>query len=379
MLASVRTTTPAHAGVSYGGVTNLALLRGSSIVPWLIESSRDRTNLALVNAGSDADGPITLRVTVFPGAPGSEAAVAMSDVVLTPGAFFQYSRLLVAAGLSSTIGWARIEHVGGNAPYLAWGSVNDAGSGDGSFEPAVVEEATFFGSWIVPNAAQTSRYGTEFVATNTGADRLPLRVTLVATGTVLEETVAPGATFYLPDLFADMRRRGLAGARAEGVPVVSPLYLHGRNGLTQLYAGIRVSSTPASGRSYGVFEPAVPRTLLSGYSIAIPDLRQDMDTRTNLGIVNLGYLTADFRIDFFDGLTGELAGTTSRGLQPNELVQLNAVLRDIAPGLTRAWARLTPVLPSPVVWPFAADAILHDGATAGAGTDDGSYVVGMPQ
>ncbi len=270
MVATVRTTTPAHAGVSYGGVSNLALLRGPSVVPWLIESAKDRTNLALVNAGSEADGPITLRVTVSPGTPGTETPVAMPDVVLMPGAFFQFSRLLASAGLAAPLGWARIERVGGNAPYLAWGAVNDAGSGDGSFVPAVTESAEFAGEWIVPNAAQTSRYGTEFMATNTGTEPLPLRVTLVVTGTVLTETVAPGATFYLPDLFAEMRRRGLDGVPAAGTPVVSPLYLQGMSGQTQLYAGIRVSSAPVSGRSYGVYEPAVSQELHGGYSMRPP-------------------------------------------------------------------------------------------------------------
>lgn len=377
--ATVRTTTPAHAGVSYEGVPSLALLRGPSVVPWLIESATDRTNLGLVNAGSDADGPITLRVTVFSGTPGTEAPVATPDVVLTPGAFFQFNGVLSSAGLSSLLGWARIDRIAGNAPYLAWGSVNDAGSGDGSFIPAVPEAAEYVGPWIVPNAAQTSRYGTEFIATNAGTRPLLLQVTLVTTGTVLTETVAPGATFYVPDLFAEMRRRGLAGAPAPGATVVSPLFLNGGSGLAKLYAGIRVSTSAVSGRRYGVFEPAMPQELLGGYSMVVPDLRQDADTRTNLGIVNLRGKPANFRIDVFDGLTGELAGTTSRDLQPNELVQLNAVLRDVAPGVTRAWARMTPVIPPPAVWPFAAYAILDDGATPGAGTDDGSYVAGVPQ
>ena len=303
--ATVRTTTPAHAGVSYGGVPSLALLRGPSVVPWLMENAKDRTNLALMNAGGDVDGPITLRVTVFPGVPGDEVPVAMPDVVLGPGAFFQFGRLLASAGLAGPLGWARIERIEGNAPYLAWGSVNDAGSGDGSFVPAVTESAQFAGNWIIPNAAQTSRYGTEFVATNTGSDPLPIRVTLVATGTVLTETVASGATFYIPDLFAEMRRRGLDGAPAADAVVVSPLYLHGRNGLTQLYAGIRVSTAPASGRSYGVFEPAMardPQRVLRRHTRP-PAGRGHADES---GIVGG---PVEYRVDIFDGATGAFAGT----------------------------------------------------------------------
>ena len=65
--ASVRTTTPSGAGVAYGGSPLVSLLRGPSILPWLTETSKDRTNLALVNAGAATDGPVTLRVEVHPG------------------------------------------------------------------------------------------------------------------------------------------------------------------------------------------------------------------------------------------------------------------------------------------------------------------------
>lgn len=372
--ATVRTTTPAGAGVSYGGVPLLALLRSSSVVPWLTEGPTDRTNLAITNAGSDSDGPITLRVTVFSGVPGTEAPVTLPDVVLGPGAFYQLGRVLASAGLAASLGWARIVRVDGKAPYLAWATVNDSGSGDGSFVPAVDEDAELQGPWLVPNAVQTSRYGTELVVTNPGTEPLPLQMTLLATGTVLAETLAPRATLHLPDLFAEMRRRGLAGAPAADSDLVSPLAISGGSWRARLYAGIRVSRLPASSTSYGVFEPAVARGLLEGPTVVVPDLRQDAATRTNLGVVNLGP-EQELRIDVFDGGTGALAGTTSRRLRRNELVQLDAILREVAPGVTRAWARVTPAFAST----FAAYAILNDGAVPGAGIDDGSYVAGVPE
>src|ERR1017187_6047872 len=120
-----------------------------------------------------------------------------------------------------------------------------------------------------------SGYATAFVAATPEAQPLALQLTLVATGTVLTETLAPGATFYLPDLFAELRRRGLPGAPAAGEAMVSPVYIKRNIGVGRIYAGIRVSSAPAAGVSYGVFEPAMPQDPLFAFSAVVPDLRQD--------------------------------------------------------------------------------------------------------
>ena len=322
--ASVRTTTPSGAGVAHGGSPLVSLLRGPSILPWLTETPRDRTNLALVNAGAATDGPVTLHVEVH-SADGVSSPVVLPDVVLQPGAFSQIGRVLGAANLPTNLGWARITRVAGNAPYLAWAAVNDAVSSDGSFVPAVPESAAFETDWVVPSAVQTARYATEFVATNPGVDPVTLRVTLPTTGTILEETLGPGATFYVPDFFAELRNRGLSGAPAAGAAVVSPLYVRA-SGFPQVFAGIRVSSGVSGGPSYGVFEPAIPQDPLDAYSAVVPDLRQDASTRTNLGILNLVGGPMTFRVDVVDGETGVLvASRDDLVLAGNELRQLNAV------------------------------------------------------
>ncbi len=375
--ASVRTTTPAGAGVAYRGSSLVSLLRGPSVIPWLVETAKDRTNLALVNAGAPTDGLVTLRVEVHPG-DGASSPVVLPDVVLQPGAFSQIGRVLAVAGLPVQLGWARITRVAGNAPYLAWAAVNDAVSSDGSFVPAVPESAAFETDWVVPSAVQTARYATEFVATNPGVDPVMLKVTLVTTGTVLEETLAPGATFYVPDFFAELRSRGLPGAPAAGAGVVSPLFLRA-SGFPQVFAGIRVSSGVSGGSSYGVFETATPQDPLDAFSAVVPDLRQDARTRTNLGILNLVSGPMKFRVDIIDGMTGGLvASRDDLVLAGFEQRQLNSVLNDLAPGTTRAWARVTPLAPYAPV-PFAAYSVVNDGPQPGRGTDDGSFVPGIPE
>jgi hypothetical protein len=377
--AAVRTTTPAGAGVAYGGAPTVSLLRGPSVVPWLVETARDRTNLALVNAGAPSDGPVTLRVEVHAG-DGSSAPVILPDVVLSPGAFSQIGRVLKAAGLAEPLGWARITRITGDAPYLAWAAVNDAGTGDGSFEPAVPDDVHVYGGWVVPSAVQTARYATEFVATNPGTEPVTFRVTLVATGSIFEQTLAPGATFYVPDVFAEFRRRGIPGAPAADAQVASPIYVDAGVG-PQVYVGIRVSSAPSAGRSYGVFEPATSQETLYGFSAVVPDLRQDALTRSNLGLVNLFQYPQTFHFEIVNGQTGGVTASTDVQLEPNELRQFNSVLHDLAPGTSRAFARITPV-PSAGNYgakPFAAYAVVNDGPEPGQGTDDGSFVPAIPE
>lgn len=370
--ATVRTATPGGAGVSYAGVPSLDALRAEAVVPWLVESDRDRTNLALVNAGTDADGPVTLSVTVVSGDPGRPGEAVLPDVVLPPGGFFQIGHVLAESGLASGLAWARVSRTSGSAPFLAWATVNDNGSGDGSFVPAVVSGRSLASCQTIATVVQSARYATELVVTNPGGSPAPLRVTLVATGTLLTETLAPRQTLHVPDLFAELRRRGLAGAPAEGDAIASPLYVCAAV-FPRVVAGARASTRAGEAR-YGLFEAGVPEDLLPVSSVVVPDLRQDAATRTNLGITNEGP-AASFRLEIRDGDTGTLAATRDLSLASGELVQLNSVLRDLAPGTRRGWARVVPLSSAR----FLAWGVVMDGPEPGVASDDGSFVFGLPE
>jgi len=129
------------------------------------------------------------------------------------------------------------------------------------------------------------------------------------------------------------------------------------------------------GRSHGLFEPAVLEPHHST-SVIVPDLRQDETTRTNLAIVNLRSQSATFRLEIFDGATGHLAASRDEiPLARNELLQIDAVLREMCPGVERAWARIR----AGADGSFLAYAVINDGAAPGRGTDDGSFVLGLPE
>ncbi len=372
----VRTTSPGGAGLSWAGVPPLDTLAGDSFVPWLVESGRDRTNLALVHAGRAEDGPITLRVTVESGDPATPGRAVLPDVDLAPGGFFQFPRALDAAGLASRLGWARISRVEGTARYLAWGAVNDAGSSDGAFVPAVGAKTPARHSRVVPSVIQSARYTTEIVVTNPEETPVEIWIRFPATDTYLEESLAPHQVFYLPDLFAEFRRRGLRGAPAADVPIAGPLYVFA-SPARRLLVGARVSAGASRGRYFGLFEPAVAVGSALGEALIVPDLRQDERLRTNLGLVNCWDSENSFRIEIHDGADGRLVAThDTKVLGRNEFLQLSSVLPDLAPSVRRGWARVIPKAPTTY---FLAYGVIMDGAEPGRGTDDGSFVFARPE
>lgn len=364
--ASVLTRSSRGGGVSCAASPRAAALRGSAIVPWLTETERDRTNLAVVHAGSPEDGPVTLRVTLVSGDPAVPGLAELPDLELPPGGLLQLDRVLLSSHLPSRVGWARIRRVAGTAPYLAWATVNDAVSGDGSIVSAVPEGGPPSGSLTFPAAVQSSRFATELVLTN------PLETTVQATVTLTDtasfrQALAPGQTLHVEDLFTRLRLSGGPDAPPAGVPFVGNLVVAGGVG------GLRVSAT-AAGDRFGVFEPPVPT---EASSVVVPDLRRDAATRTNLAIVNgLGFGGPHrFRVEFHDGESGQLAGSRDLVLERGGRVQLDDVLRELAPSVARGWARVVPSFPTV----FSAYAVVMDGAVPGEGTDDGAFVPGVPE
>jgi hypothetical protein len=132
--ATVRTTSPGGAGVSWTGVPSLDTLRGDSFVPWLVESARDRTNLGLVNLS----GPTTsFRIEIHDGETGRLVATHLTKV-LGRDEFLQLSSVLRDLAPSVRRGWARVVPAIPSSYFLAYGVVMDGaepglGTDDGTF------------------------------------------------------------------------------------------------------------------------------------------------------------------------------------------------------------------------------------------------------
>lgn len=384
LAALVRTTasapgSPGKGGVAESGVPVSQAITGGAWIPWLREDAENRSNAAFIHAGSVSDGDLSLRLSVVPSAPAGAVAFSSHDLTLHPGEFQQVDRVLAAIAPGVTRGFLRIETAAGTAPYLAWGVVNDNGSGDGSSVPAVadIRRAVWRGALVVPAIVETGRYSTELVVTNLSAAPRTVTATFrselvtTASGSVtFTLTVPPSGQIDVPDFVQSLRDTGVSGVPPRGRDLAAALFLSAGDGdATTLLAGARITDS-IQGSLYGVYVPAVPVSASTDEAWLF-GLRQDDEVRTNLAIVNTGDTPMNASIDLYDGPTGKLVTPPlpAVAIDPGRWIQLNQVLRTISPPLSGAYARITAAGK-----PFLAYAVINDGSDPNRGTGDGSYV-----
>lgn len=347
----------------------------------LRQTGSDRSNLALLNIGAPEQGDVVLRVTLFSGAPNAAPARVLPDETLSPGAFRQLNQILASAGLTS--GYARIERVTGSAPFLAYAVVNDQLNSDGSFVPPLLEAA---GAGrrraVLPAVVEAGPFTTEVVLANASATRRTLALEYVsdgvtATGNAAKATLTlePWEQALVPSFVQWLRSRGVAGVGPVGATFAGALLVSVSTGdLAGLFVGGRTSAPGGAGR-YGLFYTAT----YAGDSLA-PDawvygLQQNVESRTNLAIVNTGETnsTTDvFTVELFDGATGLLAGRAEGiSVAPMRWFQLGSVLSQFAPGVSSGYAR---VRRTSGTNPFVAYAVVNDGAGPGLRSGDGAFV-----
>ncbi len=378
-------TTNGGAGVAYPGIPLADALRGTSIVGWLREDARDRTNLALVNVGAVEDGDVVLRVTLTSTDDASHGrSVTLPDVVLHPGGFFQTNRVLSTSDLGSVTAVARIERLSGQAPYLAYAVVNDEVTSDGSIVFAQAQpDITAAGGLVVPAVVETGGYETELLLTNVATSPRRIHLEYVASAidapshaAVLDLDLAPGEHRAIPSFVDELRRRGVSGIGPRGGAFAGALFLSVPDGPSDgVFAGARVLSPSPGGGRYGVFVPAARVSAAASAGAVVPGLRQDASVRSNLALVNLGDgTTAEdvFEIDLFDGETrGRVATIPDVRVPSRGWKQLGSILATHAPGTAQGYARIRRVDGD---GSFLAYGVVNDGAGPGLGTGDGSYV-----
>jgi hypothetical protein len=367
---SVRTSF-AGGGVAYGGTEPNPASR--QIVDWLKEDTNDRSNLAIVNAGGPDDGDIRVRATLFSTDPAAPGNLTLPDVILSPGAFRQFNRVLTTSGLNASSGFARIARTDGSAPFLAWGVLNDQVTSDGSIVFARTDQVGQDRRFpTLTTVIETAAYETEVIVTNAGPTSVSAGLYYSAAdvapdgSATLAVTIPSGSAWYSASFVDELRRRGVFGIGPRGSAIVGMLSTNASSSYSfeTLGLGARVLTSSPTGGRYGVFLSSMP--FAAGFppqsSAWIPDLRQDASLRTNLVLVG-----GVFRVELFDPGGGLVA---IREDVPSG--QINSVLKVWAPGTSRAWARVTRTSTSEN--PFAAYAVINDGAAPGLGTGDGSIV-----
>ncbi|MFN8008736.1 MAG: IPT/TIG domain-containing protein, partial [Terriglobia bacterium] len=215
--ATIRTTTPVpegRAGMTYPGIVVRNGLTESSYLCGLRQDQRDRSNVAIQNLGSAADGYIVMKLTVFSGAGNDFTPHVLPYQVLAPGGWMQVAGILDANGLSINNGFVEVERISGTSPYFTYGVINDQANSDGSFIVPVPESAMENTTRLVlPAVVETKAFSTELVVTNWSTDKKTLTCRYVADALVASNKtvsftleVNPGQQMILPDMVDQLRQ-----------------------------------------------------------------------------------------------------------------------------------------------------------------------------
>ena len=381
---TVRTATAVasgRAGLAYPGVSTMLALTGTSFVPGLRQNATDRSNLAMQHAGTSAQGPITLRLTVFSGNPGSPSQTTLPDVTLNAGEFLQLT--LILAGLNLNNGFVKIDRISGTAPYYAYGVVNDSSNSDGSFIPAIPENAMTGRSGMSLPVIVEGAFTSELVLTNWSTQQKVVRFTYVESAQTSTTTptfsisLNPSQQAIIPNIFQYLRSLNTPGIGQLGLTYVGALFATVDGGdAGGIFLGAR-TSTPGGGGAFGLFYPAVPHATASTGSTWLFGLQQNTENRTNLALVNTGEegnSPITLSIDLYDGSTGTKVTTLTETLNARAWRQLGTVLIN-ASGVTQGYARVTRTSGSN---PFIAYAVVNDGGQPNQRSGDGAFVASSP-
>lgn len=379
-----RTTTPSgpgRAGLAYPGVDLVSAQTGTSYLYGLRSTPSDRSNLALVNAGTAS---VTLRVTLYSGVAGDGRTFVLTpDTTLAAGQWTQVSRVLDLAGFTN--GYARVDLLSGTGSYVAYAVINDNTTNDGSYVSAEP-----FGMpaemRLLPVLVESAAYQSELVLTNPSATAQTAVLSYVesaspaggAGGTVTlslqpgEQKIIPGAIDYLRANHISIGPKGsatFAGA-------LSVTFKSGTS-VSSGFVGARTAA-PVDGTGpgeYGLFYPGVGPSFAALNEAWVYGLAQDAGDRSNLAVANLGDAgdPISFRVDVYNGSTGQLTGSTSAAtLAPGGWMQVNAILQSF--GVSNGYAHVVKLTGNSR---FFAYGVVNDGGAPGQGTSDGSYVAGQ--
>ncbi|MCL4807422.1 MAG: VCBS repeat-containing protein [Thermoanaerobaculia bacterium] len=351
---------------------------GVSWIPWLAQDDGDRSNLAVLNPGSPAEGDVTVRVTVVSTDPEAPGEATLEDAILPPGGFRQWDRVLRAAGLAARSGFARLERVSTTGRYDAYAVLNDAVSSDGSFLRALPDawvSDPYRPTLLVPVALSSDRYETELVLFNAAVEARVVELRFFRGGTGSEERraivdVPARGSVRIPNVLDHV------GAAAEGGPggleVRRPL--GSGSSLVGVVAVARTRTRGAGGR-YGVATVASTSNGWIRTARLFAPAVQDGVSRTNLTLVvpeNDPGIRAEVRVRLFDA-EGRVAATRDLDLRTSDWTQLNSVFSSLAPGLTEGWIHVGSGSPAAAV---VSVSTVNDGAEPGQGSGDGAVFLG---
>ena len=379
---TVRVATPVEegrAGLAFFGLTPDGLLTGPAFITGLRQNSRDRSNLAVQNAGDASEGNLTLRATVFSGDPASAGrSMALPERTLPPRGFYQYSGVLSMAGFDN--GYVKVERVSGTAPYYAYGVINDNFNSDGSFVFPLTESSLVGSSGqTLPVIIETGNFQSELTITNFSASDKTVDFSFVAEAV---DTADDTATFslelkageqrVLPNIVEKLRRQEVDGIGRANRAFVGALFASVSEGdMSGIVIGARTGSPDKRGGQYSLFYNGVPYGSASVESAWIYGLQQNAENRSNLALVNTGEIddsSSIFEITIYDGSREFQPRTKTVTLGPRKWTQENGILGNISQGYVQ-------VRKTSGNNPFITYGVINDGGRPGQRSGDGAFLL----
>ena len=380
---AVRTTTAVplgRAGLAYPGVSEEGGFQEPVYLAGLRQTPQDRSNLAFQNMGTAVEGPIRLRATVFSGDAADSGPTLLEEVTLEPGGFHQYSGVLG----SLANGFVRVEKTSGEAPFYAYGVINDQANSDGSFVlPVTAGSLAGTTGQTLPVIVESGAFTSELTVTNFSEQARTVSFAFVSEGVDTSDRTArfsmsleAGEQRITPNLVNEMRRQGVSGIGSAG-GLAGALFARVEGGdMSGIAIGARtVSQAVFAGGQYGVSYNAVPYGSAFSQVAWVEGLQQNQESRSNLALVNTGEVDDSdsvFAIDIYDGDTGLLVTTiTGRRVPARGWRQINSILRDYTEDTTQGYVRIRKISGNN---PFLAYGVINDGGAPGERSGDGAYL-----
>ena len=386
--AVVRTTTAVpdgRAGLAYLGIAEEEGFDEPVYLCGLRQNDQDRSNLAFQNMGAAEEGAITLRATVYSGDAEDASPRLLEDITLEPGGFHQYSPVLGALESrdGDRQGYVKVERVEGEAPFYAYGVINDQANSDGSFVfPVTASSLEGTMGQTLPVIVETSEFRSELTVTNFSDAARTLDFQFVADGIEaagntagFSITLEAGQQQIIPEVVDELRRQGVTGLGTGNRALAGPVFATAVEGdMSGIVIGARTGSQGGGG-SYSVFYNAVPDGAAFSQEAWVEGLQQNQENRSNLALVNTGEVDGSasvFHLEIYDGETGLLAETVvTKPIPARRWYQINGILGSYAPETRQGYIRILKVSGEN---PFLAYGVVNDGGAPGERSGDGAYL-----
>ena len=304
-------------------------------------------------------------------------------MTLEPGGFHQFTGVLGRI----RNGCAYVYRSSGNAPFYAYGVINDQANSDGSFI-FPVPETSLAGilRHTLPVIVETGEFTSELTVTNFSFQTKTLQFDFVADGLATPDRTARFSLTLehreqriIPDVIdTEMRRKGVAGIPRVRGGLAGALFATAERGdMSGIVIGARTSSSDGRGGQYGVFYNAVPDGAAFTESAWVDGLQQDSENRSQPG-------PGQYRRE---STHSPKASSTLRSTTETPAGWSGRSRPSRSP--PGAGARSTPSRPTmpgeppramcgsarpPATNPFLAYGVVNDGGAPGQRSGDGAYV-----